>query len=84
MKRNRRDNFQIVSDILSCAAKGVSKAVLMYKAGLSSTQMDRYVEALLRSELLEVLQAEEKYVYKTTTKGKIFLETFGELARIID
>ncbi len=81
---NRRDRLVILSAMLSYAAKGVGKTELMYKVGLSSAQLDRYIPVLVKSELLEVTNHTKKAVYKTTDKGRSFLETFDNLVRLLD
>jgi predicted transcriptional regulator len=82
-KGNRRDQFVIISDMLSFAITGVKKTELMYKAGLSSAQLQKYVRLLFRSELLELSNRKKRIIYVTTAKGKCFLETFVELARLL-
>jgi len=83
-KGNRRDKLAIISAMLSYAAKGVGKTELMYKVGLSSAQLDKYIPVLVRSELLEVSNHTRKAVYRTTNKGKSFLDIFGTLVRLLD
>jgi len=80
----RRDSVLIVSDILSCAAKGAGKCEIMYKVGLSSAQVNRYLFLLLKSELLVVSDNDRRSIYKTTAKGKSFLETFDALTKLLD
>jgi predicted transcriptional regulator len=81
---NRRDRLVILSAMLSHAAKGVCKTELMYKVGLSSAQLDRYIPVLVRSELLEVSNHSKKAVYRTTDKGRSFLDTYNTLVRLLD
>lgn len=82
--RYRRDVFLIISDILSLAISGIRKTELMSKAGLSSEQLHKYMPMLSRSELLETSREERKIVYRTTKKGKSFLQTLEELERMLD
>jgi len=81
---NRRDKLVIISVILSYAAKGVGKTELMYKVGLSSAQLEQYIPALVRSELLEVSNRTKRALYKTTDKGRSFLDIFDTLVRLLD
>jgi len=83
-KGNRRDKLAIISAMLSYAAKGVCKTELMYKVGLSSAQVDRYIPALLRSELLEISNHSRKPVYTTTDKGRSFLDIFDNLVKLLN
>jgi len=56
----------------------------MYKAGLSSAQLRKYVRLLFRSELLKLSNRKKRIIYVTTAKGKHFLETFVELIRLLN
>jgi predicted transcriptional regulator len=80
----RRDPVIIMSEILSCAARGVRKSEMMYKVGLSSAQIKKYLLLLIDSELIAVYDHDEKATYKTTAKGKNFLETFDTITRLLD
>jgi predicted transcriptional regulator len=81
-KRNRRDHTLIVSNVLSCAIRGIGKTELMFKAGLNSSQIDKYLSELLNSELLEMYLEKKKPHYKTTGKGKIFLQKISTLRKL--
>jgi predicted transcriptional regulator len=82
--RSRRDSFIIISDILLLAIGGMRKTALMNKASLSSEQLHKYLPILLKSELLKTSKEERRIVYTTTKKGKSFLQTFEELAKLLD
>jgi len=84
MKGSRRDKLVLISDMLQHAAKGVCKTELMYKVGLSSAQLEKYIPVLVRSELLEIENHHSKPVYVTTHKGKNFLDVFERLVRLLD
>jgi predicted transcriptional regulator len=62
----------------------MNKTELMCKAGLSSEQLNKYLPKLSRSDLLESSRGKRRTVYKTTEKGKSFLQIFEELARLLD
>jgi len=84
LRGNRRDKFVIMSVMLSCASKGVGKTELMYKVGLSSAQLDKYIPALVKSDLLEVSNHTKRARYKTTEKGRSFLDIFGTLVKLLN
>lgn len=84
LARARRDHFVIMADILSLATSGLKKTELMYKAGLSSTQLSKYMLILSRSELLEASNRNKETLYKTTAKGEDFLQRFRELVKLLD
>jgi len=80
---SRRDPFIIISDILLLATSGVKKTELMCKAGLSSEQAQKYLPLLSRSELLEESKGKKGIFYRTTKKGKSFLQVFEEVADML-
>jgi predicted transcriptional regulator len=84
VRGNRRDRLAIISVMLSYAARGVGKTELMYKVGLSSAQLDKYIPVLVKSELLEVSNHTKRALYKTTDKGRSFLDIFDTLVRLLD
>jgi predicted transcriptional regulator len=81
---HRRDPILIVSQMLTCAVRGIGKTEMMYKVGLSSAQANKYLALLLKSDLLAVRNRNEKSTYETTTKGKSFLETFDTLTKLLN
>jgi predicted transcriptional regulator len=80
---NRRDRLVLLSAMLSRADKGVCKTELMYKVGLTSAQADKYIPVLVRSDLLQVFNHRKKPVYRTTEKGKSFVDMLGTLFRLL-
>lgn len=86
IKGSRRDKLVLISDMLYHATKGegVCKTELMYKVGLSSAQLERYVPVLVKAKLLEVSNHTKKAVYRTTRKGKDFLDAFNRLVKFLD
>jgi len=83
LKSNRRDTVIIASDVLSCAVKGAKKTDLLYKAALSSAQLDKYLQLLFQSELLECVSEKGRILYRTTVRGKEFLEAFDKLVELL-
>jgi len=79
---HRRDSIVILSEILSCAVNGIGKCQIIYKVGLSTAQTNKFLELLLKSELLATTNGSRKIEYRTTAKGKSFLETFDVLTKL--
>lgn len=67
-----RRTSEIISNILDVAKNGARKTRIMYQANLSFTQLKKYLELLVNKGLLE----QEKNIFKTTDKGKAFIESF--------
>jgi predicted transcriptional regulator len=83
LENNRRDRILILSDILSNANHGIGISELICRVGLSSTQTNKYMPLLLKSQLLETSVEKSRLLYKTTDKGKRFLEKTETLRKLI-
>jgi predicted transcriptional regulator len=70
----RRDRLVIMAEIIGLAKKGISKTHIMFKANLSFSQLNQYLELLSNTALLEKISIDEKVVYHATEKGLEFLE----------
>jgi predicted transcriptional regulator len=79
-----RDRTEIITLILASASRmnGVLKTRIMYEAFLSFSQLEEYVEILLRNGLLE--HDELRKTYKTTEKGLRLLELCKSINEIVD
>jgi predicted transcriptional regulator len=83
LAKGNRDRLNIFSDMLTCAIEETRKTEIMCKVGLSTIQMHKYVNVLTRSELLEVQKCKKTVTYRTTPKGKSFLETYDALVEFL-
>ncbi len=70
----RRDRLVIMAEIIGIAKKGISKTHIMFKANLSFSQLNQYLEFLSNSALLRKTTFNGKEVYRATEKGLEFLE----------
>jgi predicted transcriptional regulator len=52
----------------------------MYRANLSHEQTKKFVESLLRTQLLQ----QEERLFVTTERGRDFIETFHEIQTLLD
>jgi predicted transcriptional regulator len=77
--KGNRDRFSIFSDILTCAIGGTRKTEIMCRVGLSSLQLHKYIDVLTRYGLLDVQILKKTTTYRTTPKGRSFLEVFSTL-----
>jgi len=80
-----RSKVDIVYDILASAmGGGAKKTHILYKANISSTQVEIYFSALLAYNLLEKAQdLEGNNVYRTTGKGMQFIECCEQMRSLI-
>jgi predicted transcriptional regulator len=77
--KGNRDRFSIFSDMLTSAIGGTRKTEIMCRVGLSGLQLYNYLDVLTRCGLLDVQILKKTATYRTTPKGKSFLEAFGTL-----
>jgi len=79
----RRDKLYIIAEILEIAKDGVLKTQIMYRANLSFTQLNDYLNFMLKNALLEKASLNDKEVYKATKKGIIFLQSYREITELL-
>jgi predicted transcriptional regulator len=77
----RRDRLVIMAEIIGLSKKGISKTHIMFKANLSFSQLNQYIELLSNTALLEKIYVNGKVVYRATEKG---LEFLGKQQEAID
>ena len=82
----RRDRHDIVSEILNHAKRGKIKTHIMYKAKLSYSQINEYLNLLIDKGFLENMAVRQKKkvitVYRTTEKGREFLDRLESIDKI--
>jgi len=75
----RRDKLYIIAEILEVSKGGVNKTQIMYRANLSFTQLNGYLNFMLKNELLEKVLLNDKEIYKSTKKGLDILQHYREI-----
>ena len=71
----RRCKLDIIVAILDAVSGGATKTKTVYAANLNFNLVDKYLDLLRETELVELTNN----VYKITGKGKEYLKTAGEL-----
>ncbi len=71
----RRSRIDIIIDVLEVANMGVNKTAVVYKTNLNFKLAEKYLGLLQKQGLVE----NNVNKYKTTEKGRIFLEKAKEL-----
>ena len=71
----RRSRMDIIIDVLEVAVGGVNKTAVVYKTNLNFKLAEKYLELLQKQGFVENTLNE----YKTTDKGKVFLQKAKEL-----
>ena len=76
VKRSRMD---IVSSIVKLCRDPILKTHIMYKANLSYTQLNGYLEFLLRVDLI----TKERNDYRITEKGAEFIREYKRIKKLL-
>jgi predicted transcriptional regulator len=79
----RRDHLFIMAEILEVAIDGALKTQVMYRANLSFAQLNEYLRLMLDIKLLESVKNTERVLYKTTSKGVRYLQSYRELRDLL-
>jgi predicted transcriptional regulator len=82
----RRDRHDIVAEILRTARGGKIKTHIMYKAKLSYSQINEYLNLLVQKGFLENMTIKRRKqtitMYRTTEKGIEFLDHLESINRL--
>ena len=79
-----RSRLSIIYQILViCNEDEVSQTKLMYKANLSYFQLKKYVKTLMVKGLLQEIIHDEKKSYRSTPRGRQFIDAFRDLTRLL-
>ncbi len=79
----RRDRLFIIAEILEIAKDGTLKTQIMYRANLSFTQLNDYLEFMLKSNLLSMRSRNDKDAYFATEKGMDFLQRYRDINELL-
>ena len=73
----------IMAQILDITKEGTLKTQIMYRANLSFTQLNAYLQFMLLNNLIAHRTREGKEVYCITAKGLNFLQMHTELLELL-
>lgn len=79
----RRDKLYIIAEILDITKDGALKTQIMYRANLSFTQLNEYINFMLKLKLLEKNVENDKEKYRATEKGLNFLQRYREITQLL-
>ncbi len=79
----RRDHLFIMAEILEVTIDGALKTQVMYRANLSFAQLNEYLKLMLDMKLLECVKNSDRTLYKTTSKGMRYLQSYRELRDLL-
>jgi predicted transcriptional regulator len=76
---NRRSEIEILGDILELAMEGIKKTHIQYKANLSFSQLQIFLKFAIEKGLLERVESNPNWEYRTTQKGFEVLTLIKEI-----
>jgi predicted transcriptional regulator len=84
--RGTRGYMEIVYSILSVCLNGALKTHIMFRCNLNSKQLRWYMGSLLEKGFLESVRVppSSKVEYKTTERGRRYLETYNTLQQMLN
>lgn len=68
---------------MEVAIDGALKTQMMYRANLSFAQLNEYLKLLTELKLLDISENSQRRVYKTTSKGMRYLQTYREINELL-
>ena len=86
-RKNNRGKIQIMGDVLALGTSGIKKTHIMYKANLSYEQVHLYLGELIAKRLIvqdASSRSSEGVVYRTTEKGREFLQYYTRLTECLE
>ena len=87
LNNKRRDRHDIVAEILKTAREGRIKTHIMYKAKLSYSQINSYLQLLVEKGFLENNTIRRKRqivtVYRTTPKGVEYIDNLEAVNNLL-
>jgi len=83
-----RSRMDIIANVLRVAQGGAKKTHIMYQSNLSFSQLHAYLDFLTERELLESVapkgaEKNDAVTYKTTSKGKAFIQAYRVVNAIL-
>ena len=76
----KRNNLEIIAEIINVCEQPQTKTRVMYRTNLSWQMLQKYLSQLVSRGLLEVHHSQARYV--TTLKGLKFVKKWEELAEL--
>jgi predicted transcriptional regulator len=72
---NKRSESEIIYELLSSAQEDIKKTRLMYKTNMTYSQFSKYLDYLIKKDLLEEKDSVSNgKIYQVTESGKKLLE----------
>lgn len=84
MRMKKRSDDLIISQILDICETGARKTRIVYQANLNSTTVNRYLECLMETGMIEQSNLGSSYLFTTTEKGSTLKNRLSRLQTEMD
>ena len=78
----KRSKQEIIAQILEVCLEKSSKTRIVYQVNLNFRTINPYLQLLIKNELLDLLEREQK-LYMTTARGESLLESIKKINKSI-
>ena len=78
----KRSKQEIIAQILEVCLEKSSKTRIVYQVNLNFRTINPYLQLLIKNELLDLLEREQK-LYRTTARGESLLESIKKINKSI-
>jgi len=79
----RRDRVEIVADILQASRRGATKTKIMLRADVNFKQVQKYLDVLVKKDLLTVTRQGRKSFFQISDKGVEYLNEYNRLKEFL-
>ena len=79
LSKNKRNDIEIMAEMLTLAQEEVKKTHLMYKTNISYNQLMYYIGFLVDKGLIDEKDGGQNNIYLITEKGRVFLNDIEKL-----
>ena len=79
LSKNKRNDIEIMAEMLTLAQEEVKKTHLMYKTNISYNQLMYYIGFLVEKGLIDERDGGQSNIYLITDKGRVFLNDIEKL-----
>ncbi|MBD3204039.1 hypothetical protein GF327_07095 [Candidatus Woesearchaeota archaeon] len=84
---SRRNRLEVIYDILKAISKDnrkIRKTHILYKANLSHSLLEEYLDELIEKEFIDKISDSGKTTYELTQKGFDYLKEYKKIIDFID
>ena len=83
--RSRRTRWELIARVLNAyRGRGVKKTHLMHQCGMSSVQLEKYLDLIVKAKLIQVQGDNPHLCFRISGKGRKFLKVYESLKALME